>query len=57
MIRRLISRLDEWARSYEGTVLETSVVWYDGTPIIVYIPHRTLVGQLKRLWLEVRNAN
>ena len=52
MLRRLITRLDNWALDFEGTVLETSQVWYDGTPVYVYIPHRPafLIRWLKGLW-------
>lgn len=56
MITRLLARIDAWALSMEGTVLETSIVWYDGTPVTVYIPHRTFGNWLKLRWMELRNV-
>jgi hypothetical protein len=48
----LIARLDNWALQIEGSVVETSVVWYDGTPVAVYIPHRPffLIKWFKDYW-------
>ena len=58
MFRRLIARIDQWAAAYEGTIIEVFQVWYDGHPVLIYVPsRRVFANPFKRLWLRVRNGN